>query len=252
MTPASNLAAVLADVARNLPADQLELAATALEHLDAPGPATLHTLRNSVPTEPFRATMERLAVAWGKSPELGGAGVALALRAASAGYRGALSESQVEAVWTGPDGDVDVRLTYAVLIEVIRAATRSLILVSFAAYRMEEVTEALRDAARRGVEVRLVLDGGTAAARAFEASERISLYTWPPTLLPEHDPQHASLHAKAAIADDRLALVTSANLTEYALDRNMELGLLVRGGAVPKLLAGHFDGLIGRGVLVKL
>lgn len=39
--------------------------------------------------------------------------------------------------------------------------------------------------------------------------------------------------------DDRLAFVTSAHLTECALDRNMELGLLVRGGAVPKLLADH-------------
>lgn len=242
---------MLAGVARTLPADQLELAAAALERLDAPGPATLHTLRHLVPTEPFRATMERLAVAWGSFPELAGASIALALRAAGASYRGALAESQVEAVWTGPDGDVDVRLTYAVLIEVIRAATRRLVLVSFAAYRIEEVTEALRDAARRGVEVRLVLDGGTEAARAFEASERITRYTWPPTLLPEHNPQHASLHAKAAIADDRLAFVTSANLTEYALDRNMELGLLVRGGNVPRLLADHFAGLIDRGVLVK-
>lgn len=77
-------------------------------------------------------------------------------------------------------------------------------------------------------------------------------YTCPPTLLPEHDPSHANLYAKAAIADDRLAFVTSANLTEYALDRNIELGLLVRGGAVPKLLAEHFNDPIDRNVLVEL
>ncbi|MDA8379927.1 MAG: phospholipase D-like domain-containing protein [Actinomycetota bacterium] len=66
-----------------------------------------------------------------------------------------------------------------------------------------------------------------------------------------HDPNHASLHAKGAIADDRLAFVTSANLTEYALDRNIELGLLVRGGEVPRQLARHFDRLVATGVLVK-
>ena len=41
------------------------------------------------------------------------------------------------------------------------------------------------------------------------------------------------MHAKAAIADKRAALATSANLTGHALDLNMELGLIVRGGPVP-------------------
>ncbi len=33
---------------------------------------------------------------------------------------------------------------------------------------------------------------------------------------------------KAVVVDDEVASVTSANLTEAALDRNIELGLLVR------------------------
>jgi phosphatidylserine/phosphatidylglycerophosphate/cardiolipin synthase-like enzyme len=195
--------------------------------------------------------MEQLVKAWAKAPEIDGAAVSLALHAASAGYRTAKAESQLEVVWSGPEGEVDVRLTYAVLIEVIRSAQRRLTLVSFAAHRVKEVTEALKTAVGAGVEVRVVLDGGTEAVRAFNASDGIALYTWPPTLLSEHDPQHASLHVKAAIADDQIAFVTSANLTGYALDRNMELGLLVREGEVPRLLAAHFEGLISRGVLVR-
>jgi phosphatidylserine/phosphatidylglycerophosphate/cardiolipin synthase-like enzyme len=248
----SALAIALADVARSLPLDQLELAANTLSRLHAPGHEALEALYALVPTEPFRAEMEHVVKAWEKAPELDGRAVSLALRSASAGYRTAKAESQLEVVWSGPEGEVDVRLTYAVLIEVIRSAQRRLTLVSFAAYRVKEVGEALGIAARAGVEVRVVLDGGTEAARAFDASDGIALYTWPPTLLPEHDPQHASLHAKAAIADDQLAFVTSTNLTGYALDRNMELGLLVRGGEVPRLLADHFDGLINRGVLVRV
>lgn len=76
--------------------------------------------------------------------ETSGASVALALRAAHASHHRARSESQIDVVWTGPDGEVDVRLTYAVLIEVMRTATRRLALVSFAAYPVQEVVEALR------------------------------------------------------------------------------------------------------------
>lgn len=195
--------------------------------------------------------MEQVIGAWERAAAMDGVAVSVALCSARAAFRTARADSRVEVVWTGPDGDVDVRLTYAVLIEVIRSARRRLTLVSFAAHRVVEVAEALRVAASAGVEVRVVLDGGTEAARAFDTSERVIRYTWPPTLLPEHDPRHASLHAKAAIADDQVAFVTSANLTGYALDKNTELGLLVRGGEVPRLLASHFDGLVARGVLVR-
>ena len=36
------------------------------------------------------------------------------------------------------------------------------------------------------------------------------------------------LHAKAVVVDDEAVFVTSANLTEAALDRNIEIGLFVR------------------------
>ncbi len=47
------------------------------------------------------------------------------------------------------------------------------------------------------------------------------------------DPQGPGgvLHAKAIVADDEAVFVTSANLTEAALDRNIELGILVRDRA---------------------
>jgi phosphatidylserine/phosphatidylglycerophosphate/cardiolipin synthase-like enzyme len=60
------------------------------------------------------------------------------------------------------------------------------------------------------------------------------------------------MHAKAAIADRSAALVTSANLTGHALDLNMELGLLVRGGSVPARLADHFNALFASGELVEI
>jgi phosphatidylserine/phosphatidylglycerophosphate/cardiolipin synthase-like enzyme len=61
---------------------------------------------------------------------------------------------------------------------------------------------------------------------------------------------HAVLHAKAAVADEHLALVSSANLTGRGLDGNVELGLLVRGGPVVIQLARHLQALMSAGVFV--
>jgi phosphatidylserine/phosphatidylglycerophosphate/cardiolipin synthase-like enzyme len=59
------------------------------------------------------------------------------------------------------------------------------------------------------------------------------------------------MHVKCLIADRKKALVSSANLTDYALEMNMELGLLVHG-VFPSRLAEHFDQLIVRGELASL
>ena len=60
------------------------------------------------------------------------------------------------------------------------------------------------------------------------------------------------LHAKAVVADDEVVFVTSANFTEAALDRNIEVGLLVRDRALAATVSSHFRGLIDRGLLHPL
>jgi len=60
------------------------------------------------------------------------------------------------------------------------------------------------------------------------------------------------LHAKALVVDDEAAFVTSANLTEAALDRNIEIGLLVRDRPLASTVVSHFRGLIDRGLLQPL
>jgi cardiolipin synthase len=47
-------------------------------------------------------------------------------------------------------------------------------------------------------------------------------------------------------------LVSSANLTEFALNMNMELGLLVRGEDLPGRVVEHFNKLIRERVLAPL
>ncbi|MGH2405180.1 MAG: phospholipase D-like domain-containing protein [bacterium] len=60
------------------------------------------------------------------------------------------------------------------------------------------------------------------------------------------------LHAEALVVDDEAVFVTSANLTEAALDRNIEVGLLVRDRALALTVSSHFRGLIDRGLLRPL
>jgi len=84
---------------------------------------------------------------------------------------------------------------------------------------------------------------------------------WPGSSRPEvyYDPRSLELdgpagvlHAKAVVVDDEAVFVTSANLTEAALDRNIEMGLLVRDRALAASVSNHFRGLIDRSLLLPL
>ena len=188
--------------------------------------------------------------------------MALGLRAAVQAVQATRADQAVEIVWTGPQtAEVPVRLTRAVLVDVIRTAAERLVIVSFAAYKVALVVDELAAAAARGVDVRLVLEtaetsGGrlaTDAADAFASlGAAVSFWIWPSEQRPSLPAGAAALHAKAAIADDHTALVTSANLTGHGISENMELGLLVRGGAVPRRLAAHFTQLMADRVLIRV
>jgi phosphatidylserine/phosphatidylglycerophosphate/cardiolipin synthase-like enzyme len=60
------------------------------------------------------------------------------------------------------------------------------------------------------------------------------------------------LHAKVVVADDEVAFITSANLTKAALDRNIELGVLIRDRAFVLAIGGYFRSLSERDLLKPL
>jgi phosphatidylserine/phosphatidylglycerophosphate/cardiolipin synthase-like enzyme len=84
----------------------------------------------------------------------------------------------------------------------------------------------------------------------WPGSARPSVYYDPRALEP--DGPGGVLHAKAIVADDEVVLVTSANLTEAAFDRNIEMGLFVRDRALAASVSSHFRGLIDRVLLRPL
>lgn len=265
MTAAGDdLADVVRDAALVLPSAQVHKLAAAISTFDAPGPDARATVTSAVPTAVARARARRILDTWHTTPAVTGAALATALRAATDAVDQVRATQAIEVVWTGPaTHEVPVRLTPEVLAEVINSAKGSLILVSFAAYKVTEVNDALAAAAGRGVDIRLVLetseaDGGSlkgpgAAAAFTDLAGMVTLYEWPAGKRPPlPGGKHGSMHAKAALADEHTALVTSGNLTAYAMAANMELGLLVRGGPVPRRLARHFRQLMVDGILTHL
>ncbi|MDS1271836.1 phospholipase D-like domain-containing protein [Lipingzhangella sp. LS1_29] len=60
------------------------------------------------------------------------------------------------------------------------------------------------------------------------------------------------MHAKLAVADRRVLLVSSANLTQSGVTANIEAGLLVRGGSAPARAAEHVAALCSSGTLTRL
>ena len=63
--------------------------------------------------------------------------------------------------------------------------------------------------------------------------------------------QHGKATAKAIIVDGYAVLLTSANMTSAAYDKNIELGVLCRGGGVASQVQRHFDALISSGILAR-
>lgn len=187
-----------------------------------------------------------------------------ALLAASITAERYRTRQSVELVWTGPAvPQSTIRSTDQVLLELINTANSEILIVTFVAYDIPDVQSALLRAANRGVRITIVVESpdvskGKVAFSALEAigttvAKQSRVYVWPTEARGTDDEGHyGSLHVKCAVADGFMALVSSANLTKFALNLNMELGVLVRGGSLPGEVAGHFATLIHEGVLTAV
>jgi cardiolipin synthase len=256
------LVAAIEEIARRLPSGQVAALVDTLQDCAVAAADAKSRVVGAVASPAFADMAARLVRAWEGEDTLSGPALAVALQAASRAVGEERRQESIEVVWTGPRTTaVPVRLTREVLIDVIRDSRESLFVVSFAAYKVDVVLGELAAAADRGVVIRLILESGEAgggtltfdAARAFDAlGDAVTFYIWPTEKRPVLDRGRASLHAKAAIADDDAAFVTSANLTGHGITENMELGLLVRGGPIPRRLRDHFGELIAQRVLEQV
>lgn len=246
-----------------LPPAHVEKFASAVMPFEGPSVRSRNKAVGALGAANYRAKAAAIHKAWeGCGGAINGAGLAAALRTAAGVAFELRLEQTIEIAWTGPmTEEVPLRRTREVLIALAREAQKSLILVSFAAHRTDTVLKELSAAAARGVEVILILEDkenskgklSRDARDAFEElGDQVSFYVWPAEKRPRVGHGVASMHAKAAIADRTAALISSVNLTGAAIEDNMELGLLVRGGDVPRRLEAHFRELIGADELLHV
>lgn len=211
-----------------------------------------------------RAEAAALAAALDRWEALGAAG-----RAKAAWLR-SLQEAEgrrepPEFVWSGPKvHDVRARATRQALEQSLGNAHRSVWLSTYAYYDGPRAFEPLsrRMEAVPELEVTLLLNierkrGDTTAATELirRFADRFWGRDWPGSRRPRvfFDPRALAegraegvLHAKALVVDEERVLITSANLTEAAFDRNIEMGLLLRDRALAATVIAHFRSLIER------
>lgn len=200
--------------------------------------------------------LKGLVGAW-RASKISGETLAAMLLAAAHAFRHAESRQRIELVWTGPVTElVPARRTEQALIQVINAAQQRLFITSYVAYDIESIARSLKLAAERGVKIEFLMElstaqGGKVSSDPIGNLKKIvpdaHFYVWK-----NKDAAfvNGSVHAKVAVADGVYCFITSANLTGYAMDQNMEAGVLVSGHPLPEQLHRHLDALAMTGVVV--
>jgi cardiolipin synthase len=165
----------------------------------------------------------------------------------------------LELVWTGPKTPyVPTRRTEQVLLQLIGGAKNHIFLTSFVVHELPSILLALQEAMNRGVKVQMLLEsskneGGSLSidiiGKMREVLPTAEIYAWKKKDGPFAE---GKVHAKIVVSDGREAFVTSANLTKYALEKNIEAGVLIHGGPLPEELAMHLEYLIKTKVVERV
>ncbi len=182
-------------------------------------------------------------------------------------------EDALDLVTTGPEiAGIDNRDTSVVVRELFAGANTSVLIAGYAVYQGQQVFQTLADRMqeRPDVSVRIVLDiqrGHGDTSTAYEISrrfaERFRSQQWPmarplpevyfdPRSLGPHGEKRACMHAKCIVVDQGQIFISSANFTEAAQHRNIEVGLVLHSPPLAERLTRFFTLLIASGCLCFL
>ena len=198
--------------------------------------------------------------------------IALLLRSFAAGSQATgPSTSVVDVVVSGPDATGGARDTGVVMRQLFAKAYKRVVAVGFAVHQGKSVFKILADRLDNddSFEATLCIDvrrqhGDTSINRDIlrRFANEFLCNEWPGNRLPRvyYDPRSlepsgrtaSSMHAKCVVIDGQEAFVTSANFTEAAQERNIELGLLVGSQSIAHRIEEHFNSLIQNGFLKRL
>lgn len=175
-------------------------------------------------------------------------------------------------VVSGPDvPGVPTADTYAVVQSLFQEALNEIVLAGYAFHNGKLLFERLAEQKRLRPQLRIIFhvdvprragDTSTSDAIILRYAEEFRTRHWPWQPFPEvyFDPRalntdshtRASLHAKVVVVDRVKLFLTSANFTEAAQQRNIEMGLLSRAVYLAEQVAAYFEGLRQSGYLLRL
>lgn len=187
--------------------------------------------------------------------------LAWAISATASAYARWQRDRPIELLWAGPlpANQIPARRIDQTLYDLIADAKKEILLVTFAAAKIGRLTGELLKATQRGVPIRLILEFEQSsegqlsydALNAFPPALALAaeVLCWP---LEQRGRNLAGrpgkLHAKLAIVDDT-AIVSSANLTDDAFNRNLEVGVMLKNPKFLNTTKGYIDALIANGTL---
>lgn len=204
-----------------------------------------------------RAALRLLLDAWWEEREsVPPASLCLALRASTSAAASVRESQKCELAWSGPDLPNSLfRRTDRASADVIDRAQSTLWLATFSISKTDLMIERLSEARGRGVEVHLLVEHPERLGNGRDLTVPyrkigINPMTWREDRRPPN--VSASFHPKCIVADSQFAFVTSANLSLAAHERNIETGVLISGGDLPRQLAERFASLLTHGLLEEI
>ena len=155
---------------------------------------------------------------------------------------GPAGRAQSIVVWSGPEGGASaMKLLYLIAI----AAARQTLDIQSSYLVTDESTEwSLFDARRRGVRVRLLVEGDITDAKPVKFAGRASYERLLEQGIEIYEYQPAMMHAKVVVIDDVLTIAGSANFDNRSLELNDELNV----AAFDPALAARFVADIQRDI----
>jgi cardiolipin synthase len=153
-------------------------------------------------------------------------------------------------VWSGPEGGASgMKLLYLLSM----ASARQTLDIQTPYLITDESTEwSLTEAARRGVKVRLLLEGDITDAKPVKFAGRAVYERLLERGIEIYEYQPAMMHAKVLVVDGTLSVAGSANLDNRSLELNDELNVAVFDRALAERLLQDFERDLGKSKRIEL
>jgi cardiolipin synthase len=147
-------------------------------------------------------------------------------------------------IWSSPEGGTNsLKLAYLLSL----AAARQSIDIQSPYLITDASTEwSLTDARRRGVRVRMLVEGDVTDAKPVKFASRAQYGQLMQQGIEIYEYQPAMMHTKAVIVDGTLSIVGSANFDNRSFELNDELNVVVFDRTVAERLRGDFERDLGK------